>query len=488
MKKMYLYVACLSLFVSGLASCGDNEDFSSPHVLTDAEQAELDRQQRERDSLLNALSVDFQFNYEVNITISATSYDGTLLKIETDKIAEKFGITEAELLAGIAAEAGAPEVKGFAIEGSTHADNGTASTTNSPWGHWWDAKSDVTKWGETAMIFCEFDTETGSFYIGQYPGRLADGDTLEVVECLKYNDIRIGVVITVLAKAAGKITAPVVRTQELTIDVLAKSTYDADVLKFNLTQAMADLGVTTMEGVKFVAVNTDGSFTQETTSPPNGFWYDLDGFAGVWGDNASVYTAYGDFAEDEIGIGQFPSRLQGGQSVTVQYGLMANNKIVLLKVKVNLIAYQDPETPPAGDPVAVEQAVALTKAYSNDYAKVKVDVKELLRNAYKKTTYQIHQAIISGELKLYQGSVSEAAPTYTAADVPGYWLKADGTTGEWAESLVWCSIGHSETELFLFGGNHPDNAVAGNVVTTKLIATYNGGSATFNVTFTLTTP
>ena len=102
-------------------------------------------------------------------------------------------------------------------------------------------------------------------------------------------------------------------------------------------------------------------------------------------------------------------------------------------------------------------------------------------------SYQIHKAIVSGELKLYQGAVSDTDPKYTA-DVPGYWLKADGTVGEWAESVIWCSIGHSETELYLYGGNHPDNGVGGTTVTTKLIAKYNGVTVTFNLTFKVTKP
>ncbi|MFT3738516.1 MAG: DUF4859 domain-containing protein [Breznakibacter sp.] len=353
MKKMYLYIAFLSLLVTGFAGCGDNEDFSSAHVLTDEEQAELDRQDSIRNAQLNNLNVDLKLEYTVDITISSTLYDGTTLEIDLDKIATFFGITKEELLAGIAGETGAPEVKGFAIEGSTHADNSKATTTNAPWGHWWDAKGDVTTWGETAMIFCEFDTETGIFSIGQYPGRLTAGQTLEVAECLKYNEERVGIVIKVNAKAPEE--------------------------------------------------------------------------------------------------------------------------------------YNDPETPPAGDPKAVETAIALTKPYSDDYASVSVDIKELLRDAFKKTTYQIYQAIVAGELKLYQGTVSETDPGYTA-DVPGYWLKADGTVGTWTESVVWCSIGYSKTELYLYGGNHPDNATAGTTINTVLIATYNGGSATFNVTFSLTQP
>jgi hypothetical protein len=423
MKKIYLYMAFLSLLMTGIASCGDNEDFSLPHKLTDQEQAELDRQDSIRRAQMGEINVKFKLQYTVNVTTSASAYDGVLLKIETDKIAEFYGITEAELLAGIAGESGAPEVKGFAIEGTTRADNGKASTTNSPWGHWWDTNGDVCNWGETAFIFCEFDTETGSFYVGQYPGRLTDGQTITVAECLKYKGLRVGVEIIVKAVAPGKITAPVVRTQDLTIDVLAKSNYDADPLKFNLTQAMSDLGITSMDAVKFVTFKNDGLLTQETTAGPKGFWYNLEGFAGTWGDNASFYVNYGDNAEDEIGIGQFPGRMAGGQSLIVHFGIMANNKIVMLKVTVNVLAYQDPETPPTGEPKAVEKAVELTKPHSGDYSSVKYDVKDLLRDAFKKTTYQIHQAIMSGELEtLSRFEVTETAPTYTA-DAPGYWLK-----------------------------------------------------------------
>ena len=83
-----------------------------------------------------------------------------------------------------------------------------------------------------------------------------------------------------------------------------------------------------------------------------------------------------------------------------------------------------------------------------------------IRSYYELTTYDIARACLKGDLKLYQGTVSETDPEYTS-DEPGYWLLADGTVGEYASSLVWCSIGYSETDLYLYGGNHPANAVSG---------------------------
>lgn len=481
MKKLYTYITLLSVIMIALIGCGDYTDFSKLHNLTNEEKAEMARQDSIRLAQLLNINANLILQYSINITTSKTAYDGGTLEIDLDKIATTFGLTKETLLAGIAGNSGAPNVKGFAIEGSSHDDNGTATTTNSTWGHWWDKNGDVTSWGETAYLFAEFDSEAGNFYIGQYPGKLTGGQSIKIIECLKYNEKRVAVVITVNAVDAGAITAPIVNTQELALDVLPRSTYDLDSVQFNTTQVKTDLGVSSLADVKFLAVNADGSYAQELTAPPTGFWYDMDGFAGSWGDNASVFTSYGDLSENKIGIGQYPGHLKAGKTLTIKYAMMANNKIEMFKINITVKAYQDPETAPTGDPQNVEKTIELTKTYSNDYSTVKVDIKDLLRNAFKKTTYQIHQAIVSGELKLYQGAISSTDPTYTA-DAPGYWLKTDGTAAGWSESVAFCSIAHSETELYLVGGNHPDNGTAGTTVTTKLIATYNGGSVTFNVT------
>ena len=485
MKKIQIIIL-LALFLTGFVGCKDNMDYSSLHNLTDEEKAELARQDSIVEAQKNNINANLILKYTAEITVSKTLYDGVTVPVAIDSIAALFKISEAEVLAGIAGEAGAPEIKPFAIDWSTRADVGSATTTNAPWGHWWDDNGDVTSWGDATKLanaFCEFDTETGSFFVGQFPDRLVAGDTIKVIEALKYNELRVAVVITILPVPAGQINAKVVDTQELTMTVTPRSAYDPDPLKFNLDKVLSSLGITSMDAVKFLGVNKDGTYAQEAVTG-KGFWYDLEGFVGAWGDNASVYTNYGDFEADQISIGQYPNHLAAGQTYTIQYGFMANNKIVMLKITINVAGYQDPETPPAGSPEALVIDVLLSKKYSNDYATVTFDAKEIMRNAFKMTTYQIHQAITKGDLKLYQGAVSETAPAYTA-DAPGFWLKPDGTIGQWAESVVWTSIGHSETELYLFGGNHPENATPGTTVTTKYIATCNGGSVTFNITFSI---
>lgn len=484
MKSIYLYIIFIALFSVGLSSCSDNSDFWGLHTLTQEEIDEIARQEAEKEAQKNKINADLILEYSVDVVISQTLYDGATLVVEMNKIAELFGITEEQLILGIAGESGAPEIKGFGILGTTHADAGSMTNTNAPWGHWWDKNGDITTWGTDAMVFAEYNTEDKQFAIGQYPGHLVEGQTVKFIECLKYNEKRAAVVITVKAKTAGAITAPVINTQELSINVTPRSSYDQDPLKFNLTQTMSDLGISSMDNIKFLGVKEDGSYAQEAVTG-TGFWYDMNGFVGEYGDNASVYTTYGDFEDDEIGIGQMPDNLEEGQSFTIRYAFLANNKIEMFKITVNVIAYEDTETPPAGTPTTIEKNISLSKPWSNDYTSVQENIQDILRDAFKMTTYQIHKAIASKELKVYLNTESAEDPTYTG-DAPGYWITKEGVSAAWAEGIVWCSIGHSETELYLYGGNHPDNAVAGDAVSTKMIVTCNGGKAIFNITFTLT--
>lgn len=618
MKKLFIYIL-ISILITGMISCGDNELFSVLHELTPEEEAEIARQDSIAKAERERINANLILEYTLEITMSAAQYNGGAVTVEVDKIAQLFNITVDEFLAGMAGESGAPEIKGFAIDGSTHVDFATASNTNAAWGHWWDANGDVIGWGDNAMVAAEFDPTTGVFNIAQFPGHLTDGQTIKFIEALKYNDQRVAIVITITAVAPKKLEVEVVNTQNLTIDVMPMNSYDPEVLAFDLNQVLSDLGVSSMDETRFIGVNEDGSFAEEYSADPVGFWYDMNGFAstwgdnasvyvtygawdanqigigqypghlsagqtlvlkfgifandkivmlnitlnvvadgngeativstqklsinvspkssydpdaldfdlnqvltdlgissmdgvkfvglnadgsvntgytadppgfwydmegavGSWGDNASVYTTYGGFEANQIGIGQYPDHLSADQTIVINYGIIANGKIAMFNITINVVGYVDSETAPAGIPEDLVIDVELKKAYSNDYASVTSDVKETLRNAFKMTTYQIHKAIASGELKLYQGEVGTADPAYTA-DVPGYWLKSDGAAGGWAESFVWCSIGHSETELYLYGGNHPDNGVAGSIISTKLIATCNGGSVTINLTF-----
>ncbi|WP_294591100.1 DUF4859 domain-containing protein [uncultured Bacteroides sp.] len=494
MKRLIYFYILFILFV-GMTGCGDNTDFSNLHILTEDEIAEMARQDSIKEAQKNKINADLILEYNAEIVILANGYDGIMVHIDTVKIAELFGITPTQLAHGIANMGtdkpydDAPNISGFCIEGTTHADNMTNSNTNSYWGHWWDKDGNTTTWGDNARVFAEYNAEEGYFNVGQMPGKLEVGKNIKFIECLKYQDLRVAIVITAIPKGKEQINASIVSTQDLTVEMNPRSSYDSDPIGFDRAKVLSDLGIASLEDAQIIGVNADGTYAQET-SANNGYWYDIEGFASSHGDNAGVYVEYyglGDEVEegdlDVLYVGQMPNKLEGGYTKTVKYGFLANNKIVMLNITVKIIAYQDPETPPTGEPTTDKALdVTIEKPWDNTFSNVQFDVKDILREAFKMTTYQIHKARISGDLKIYCGKVSEEDPKYTS-DSPGYWLNAAGEVCSYgSESTVFCCLGSSETALYLYAGNHPESCVPNTTVTSKYIISCNGGLVTVNLT------
>lgn len=505
--KRLIYISVLFVLFAGLTGCGDNTDFSNLHVLTDDEIAEMKRQ----DSIANAqkekINADLILEYTVKIPISALNYDGAELLIDTVKIAEKFGITTEQLRKGIynmrstewgiyGDDASAPKLTGFCIEGTTHNDNMTAYNTNSCWGHWWDKDGNVTVWGDNARVFAEYDPDGGFFNIGQMPGKLEEGKSIKFIECLKYQDIRIAVVITAVPEKQGEVTAQIVNTQELEIEMYPNNEYVTKPLDFDLDKTKSDLGISSVSDAKFVALNADGSFAQEYTADPNGFYYDKEGYAGSWGDEASVFVTHpysgGDeeAEENQVAIGQMPGAMSVDDEITVQFGIMANDKIEMLNITVKIIAYQDPETAPTGDPEerSIDKEIDIT--YSSEGFDTSIDVKETLREAFKMTTYQLYTANLDEKIKMYLGEVTAEDPTYTAS-APGYWINAEGKSTNWGskEDVVYVQLYMNETTIELSVGINPDNCdPSGSEIPVKLILTCadNTGKVTVNLTIKIT--
>ena len=496
MKKLSYILSGLLIAGSSafFSSCGDNEDFWGPHTLTNDEIAEMARQDSIKQAQRERIDADLILEYTVEFYLSSNSYDGAPVEIDMDKIASEFGVDKDALGAALNGE-GDLDVTGFAIEGSTHADNMTSSNSGAYWGHWWDKDGNVKNWGDEAMVFAEFsydaDSGKGTFNVGQYPGHLVADQQVKFIEALKYQDKRVAIVITAIGRERGEVQATIVATNELTLETSPNDTYAAvPVPGFDAAAALSALGVSSWDEVNWIATNADGSYAQEYSADPPGFWYDKEGFAGSWGDNASVYTA---FDGENILIGQMPQQMTEGSTVTISYGAMAGNKIVMNKITVIIVGYEDPETPPEGEPASIEKDFTLTKTYDADWgATDEFDVKEDLRQCFKMTTYQIFSALKSGEMKMWCGKVGADAgedglPQYTA-DAPGYWLGAEGQRVTWGEeAIVYLNLGISEESLAFYSGNHPENcSPAGQTIKTKMILEKDGITATFNVTIDIT--
>lgn len=493
MKKLSYILSGLLIAGSSafFSSCGDNEDFWGPHTLTDDEIAEMARQDSIKEAQRSRIDADLILEYTAEFYISGNSYDGTTVKIDMDAIASLFGASKDAVGAALNGEGGI-DVAGFAIEGSTHADNMTSSNSGAYWGHWWDKDGNVKNWGDDAMVFAEFsynaDSGEGIFNVGQFPGHLVADQEVKFIEAIKYQDKRVAVVITAIGRERGEVKATVVASNKLTLETAPNDAYATVAVEgFDAAAALSALGAGSWADVAWVATNADGSYAQEYSADAPGFWYDKEGFAGSWGDNASVFAT---FQEGQILVGQMPGQMTAGSSVTINFSAMYNGKLVENVITVNIKEYEDPETAPTGDPASITKDITLSKTYDNEWgATAPFDVKEDLRQAFKMTTYQIFKALKSGKMKLWVAEVGkdageDGAPQYTA-DAPGYWLGKDGQRVTWGdEAIVYLNLVITEESLEFVGGNHPDNcSPAGQTIKTKFIIEKDGVTATYNVTF-----
>ena len=496
MKKLSYILSALLIAGSSaiFSSCGDNEDFWGPHTLTDDEIAEQERQEEIKRQQRERIDADLILEYTVEFYLSANSYDGAPVEIDMDKIASEFGISKDELGAALNGEGG-PDVAGFAIEGSTHADNMTSSNSGAYWGHWWDKDGNVKNWGDEAMVFAEFnyDAETGKgiFNVGQYPGHLVADQQVKFIEALKYQDKRVAIVITAIGRERGEVQATIVASNQLTLETAPNDTYATVAVEgFDADAALAALGAGSWDDVAWVCTNADGSYAQEYSADAPGFWYDKEGFSGAWGDDASVFAT---FQEGQILIGQMPGQMTAGSTVTINFSAMYDNKIVENTITVIISAYEDPETAPEGEPASIEKDITLTKAFDADWgATDEFDVKEDLRQCFKMITYQIFSALKSGEMNMWVGEVGadaneDGTAAYTA-DAPGYWLGSEGQRVVWGEeAIVYLNLGISEESLAFYSGNHPENCNPnGQTIVTKMIVEKDGITATFNITIDIT--
>jgi hypothetical protein len=353
MKKIIKSIFALGAVAFAVMSC-DEGIVSQKHEYTEEELAFRDSLEAAR----NNVKANFVIVTDVNLPFDDENYSGVEVEVDTDVVLQKLGYaTLADLTAAFGTvEGGAQtghQVSFFAINKSTGYDY-TGFTANGL-GHWFDGGGDVVSWGETAHLYSEFNAETFTFFIGQYPDRLVEGETYKIIQAVKKGSYRLAFV-------------------------------------FN------------------------------------------------------------------IKVGATPD-------------------------------YVDPETPPAGVPKVVEKEYEVNQTFASDWsANTRIDLKEVLRDAFKKTTYQIHTAIESGELVFSgvntDGSIykdGEGKPVSTA-NHPGHWFSINGNVTTWGDAtnkpFVYSELVHDNALLEMSIGLHPENAKAGDAATIKQIAEYNGGKVT----------
>lgn len=427
--------------------------------------------------------------YEITVEADKDdSYSQTPVPVDLEDAAAAFGVSLDELLAGMQLVAINPdeEVK-------------TAFTANA--GFYFNNEGYVCSWGaEGCAVFVEFNTETNTFGMGQFPNGCEPGSSYTVALAFMYNEKMVTFKITLNVKEASEIDAHVIGEIDLVLNAEVNNEYTASKLEVDMDAVAAMFGITADElrsNLTICGINPEGDVIVKGFTGNNGYWYDPTGLIRSWGDGCAVYVEWD--GTSAFNSGQFPNACQEGDEYLVRIGFMVGEDLVVFNVKIIIGGKApdvDPEEPPTGDPTDVVESFTIDREYVDYFSDPDViDVKEYLRDAFKMTTLQIYNAIKEGELVFKgfneDGSVyvnDNGDPASTAAH-PGHWFDAGGFVTTWgneeAPCMVFSELAAAKDALVLNIGHHPENTVAGDEVTIKQVAELNGGTATFNITIKL---
>ncbi len=439
MKKLFYTAAALFLFIATMVSCGDNDDFSKPHVLTAEEIETMRIQDSIAEAAKNTINANLVLTYDVVLNPDPDLYAGKNVDVDMQAIADLFGMSKEDLLNGLLITLGedvtGPSITVFCIQGSTHADNMSGSNTNS-WGHWFNADGDLTDWAGTeslAYVYTEYDFDDETMYVAQYPGRIEIGQKITIIEGLKYQDMRVAIVFNISVEEEAGVEATIVNTQNLEITLPQNpASYDPTGLKFDLAQTLSDIGASSLSDENLVTYDADGKLVQSLNADC-GFWMDKNGYKGSWGEDAGAWLSYGmeGIAEDEIGVCLMPGANEEGDVYVMEIGFLNNNKIELLHITINVGAATVIEAEVVGRQ-DLEVSVAPDNNYLYTATAVPFDLAKTLADTglTEITTSNLTAYDMDGNLM-----------TYCNAD-GGFWYDKSGPVGSWGDDAsVWISYG-----------------------------------------------
>lgn len=216
----------------------------------------------------------------------------------------------------------------YAVQNGELSDNYTAAGDG---GFWFDKEGIICDWGDGAAVFVEFYNETGYFGVGQFPGALEVGETVDVTIVMVADDMRMDFPMHFVCVEAAGVEGDVVYTEDVAgADALAEEGYPTIEIPFDAEAAAAAIGVEDLETTKYILLNPDGTYAT-IPSAGNGYYITADGYTGLWGDGDPWFIQYA--GGSVLVVGQY-----GGNSTNATYeadfGFYAadNAKIALIHV------------------------------------------------------------------------------------------------------------------------------------------------------------
>lgn len=220
-----------------------------------------------------------------------------------------------------------------------------AGTAGTRCGAWLDANMNVTQWDGAGYpanaAFVEvYGGEDPTLVIGRAPGVPDDAEYTINFGLTVRDDHSKYCLFTVNVKfPAMDLKGEVVGTIDLDVELAPSDAYPITNLPFDAAAVQDLLGCSSISLVKVVGYGADGEFAPYSAN--NGYWFNIDGSIGSWGEGAGWFIEYhgdSDEATDEErtswAVGPFPG--VAGVSGTSQIGFWYNAKVVMFNVNVTV--------------------------------------------------------------------------------------------------------------------------------------------------------
>ncbi|MBR3011136.1 MAG: Ig-like domain-containing protein [Prevotella sp.] len=224
-----------------------------------------------------------------------------------------------------------------------NADGSEEAAPNGPIDGWCDADGNFIGWGKEETRICvKFFPAVPQYEICDMNGADEVGKTYTVKYGLKANDkMAIFVInVTFIEKQEHIYKPEIVKTIEISHLEKAATAYceEEPAPTFDVAEVCAALGIADMSEAKAYIVNlTDGNFVENTGTIDG--WRNADGDAAPWAQCANGFClklnnpASGEFDY----TGAHDANFQVGDTYVAQWGIVANEKAVLLKVTITFV-------------------------------------------------------------------------------------------------------------------------------------------------------
>jgi hypothetical protein len=125
--------------------------------------------------------------YDVNIPVSSSDYEAFTFKPDYSPVCHAFLLQPDEITPNLGKYSSTKNIRFYNVNANSTLYSGyTTNTSATNWGGWFDGSGNVCSYGNTSIIYNDFNLTTMSFTMGRYPGKPSVGQKVTIRQAFVY--------------------------------------------------------------------------------------------------------------------------------------------------------------------------------------------------------------------------------------------------------------------------------------------------------------